>query len=160
MPPSEATTLQRPVLLGLFAGVTLALRIATGVHEEQHPVTIDLVSWAPLEGAEAEAKRNGLAVLYVFGAKWCEPCKELHKRVFAEPMVASNLNRRFVIVQVDADSTQPESVALKQQYEVKALPTLVVVPTDPRFKSGPVRLEGFTSESLVTSFLSRAPTIP
>ena len=165
MPPSESTgasTREPPrVLIGL-AGALLLARIGAGVWEADHPIVHDLVSWKPLAVAEALAAPEKKAVLYVFGASWCEPCRRLERELFDDPKISNSINRRFVPVHIDVD-LQADDVqvkGLREQHQVNGLPTLLAVPTDPKQVRGPQKHVGYQNADEVRRFLELAPTIP
>lgn len=165
MPPNESAPCStRPMpwaLLGVCA-VLLAARIAAGVNEARHPVVHDLVRWHSLTTAEDEARPGKKAVLYVFGATWCEPCKRMEKDLFDDPRVSETFNRRFIPVHIDVDAQaeDPKVQALRATYGVQSLPTLVAVPTDPKHKQGPTWHAGDQNAAEILAFLQAAPTIP
>lgn len=54
---------------------------------------------------------------------WCGPCKQLDAQVFTNPLVAEYFNSTFINVKIDME--KGEGIDLKNQYEVKAFPTLL-----------------------------------
>jgi thiol:disulfide interchange protein len=140
MPPDEGaparagSTRARPTLLLIAAAALLATRVAIGVHEERHPASVrDLVSWQPIEGAEARAGREHRPVLYDFTAEWCVPCQTLQREVFGDPQAAREIERGFVPVRVldrarEEGHNSPVVDSLQRRFDVRAFPTLVIVP--------------------------------
>ncbi|HEY9788424.1 MAG TPA: alpha/beta fold hydrolase [Candidatus Obscuribacterales bacterium] len=73
-------------------------------------------------GLAAGAEAQGVAKVYIFSAKWCEPCKDL------EPIINEAKRRfgtriEFVTVDVDDPSNEP----LVEKYNVSPIPTIVFV---------------------------------
>jgi thiol:disulfide interchange protein DsbD len=97
-----------------------------------------LVSWiqipkGALEWFESESDALNLAnktsrpVIIDFGAAWCAACQELSVHTFADDGVRREASR-FVAVKVDAtDDENPEFKALEKKYQVKGLPTVVLL---------------------------------
>jgi thiol:disulfide interchange protein len=112
-----------------------------------------LVKWRAIEGAVAAAAAEHKPILYDFSATWCGPCKEMEKKVFADGDAAKLINGRFVPVRVDDDDKSAAAAALREQYDVAALPTLLVV-HDP--KGEPRRHEGFNYKGETVAFLKGA----
>jgi len=73
-------------------------------------------------GLAAGAEAQGVAKVYIFSAKWCEPCKDL------EPIINEAKRRfgnriEFVTVDVDDPSNEP----LVEKFNVSPIPTIVFV---------------------------------
>jgi protein disulfide-isomerase len=82
---------------------------------------------AALEHGIGEARSEGKYVLIVFGANWCEDCRDLDKamRGTSAPLIAS----RFVVVKVDVGNFN-RNLELAQRYGnpiAKGIPAAVVV---------------------------------
>jgi len=73
------------------------------------------------EEALAASARNNKSVLVVFGAKWCNPCKQLDFEIKNNPSIKAELNS-FNMVHIDID----DSPALARKYEVGSVPKIVV----------------------------------
>jgi thiol:disulfide interchange protein DsbD len=79
-----------------------------------------------LQQARAKAISEHRPLLVDFTAAWCAACKELDKRTFANPNVASEAGR-FVAVKVDAtDDEDPKVEATLAEFKVLGLPTVIV----------------------------------
>lgn len=80
-----------------------------------------------LEQALTEAGKRNAPVLLDFHAPWCYSCYYMKKNVLTGPEW-QKLERETVVLDVDADS--PEGAALKERFQVKALPSYVVLNSD------------------------------
>lgn len=77
--------------------------------------------------------------LLKFSAGWCNPCKMLSKTM-------SNLDLGIKIVEIDID----EQLDLVSQYQIRSVPTLVLVQDDIEIK----RQTGAMTASQLTSFVN------
>ena len=75
--------------------------------------------------AKQQAKTERKLQLLEFVADWCLPCKHMDQTTFKDPMVMEYLKENFVSVKVDID--QFDGFALKQEFSVKYLPTIIVL---------------------------------
>src|SRR5262245_43492523 len=140
MPPDEAgragSTRARPTWLLIAAAALFVARVGTGLYEERHPPsTPDLVSWQPIEGAEARALQEHRAVLYDFTAEWCPPCRLMQQEVFSDAEAAREIDHLYVPVRVlDRQREEGHNPALvdslQKRYKVDSFPTLVIVPAN------------------------------
>jgi hypothetical protein len=125
-----------PVTLLAIAGALLAARVTLGIVEHVRPVERpDLVEWRDPGAGEAEARVHGKLVLYCFTDERSDPCRQLSREVFGDPMAATSINEHFIPVRVldskRAGGHNPPGVeALEARFGVKQLPTLVVVSPD------------------------------
>lgn len=76
--------------------------------------------------AAKDAKQSGRPLLIHFGATWCPPCRQMEKDVLHHSDVRDLLSRNFVAVMIDSDQ-HPELI---QQFDIKSLPTDVVIAPD------------------------------
>lgn len=111
------------------------------------PLELPFAAYDP--SALAEAKQGGKPLLVDFSAAWCLPCHELDLKTFSDPRVRRAL-KGWVLLK--ADLTQYGSApveALKKQYGIMGVPTLVFVGRDGMEKKD-LRAVGFvTPEELL-----------
>jgi len=110
-------------LIGLF------YLLGAGVAASAAPLPYDPAAnaHAALDAAVAEAKSEGKYVLVVFGANWCEDCRELDKAMRGSS--APLLDSRFVVVKIDVGNFN-RNLDLAQRYGnpiAKGIPAAVVV---------------------------------
>lgn len=79
---------------------------------------------ANLDEALAEAGKRNAPVLLDFHAPWCYSCYYMKKNVL-NGRDWDRVERETVVLEVDADS--PEGAALRERFQVKALPSYVVL---------------------------------
>ncbi len=127
------------VLIVLFG--VLVLR--SGTPENQ-------VDWTVGAPALAEAGEPNKPVLLYFTADWCGPCQAMKKQVWPEDRVATAVNTSTLPVYVDVDD--PNNAPLSQGYEVRAIPTFILI------DRGRVltRLEGYLNADQVIALATAA----
>lgn len=81
---------------------------------------------ATIEREYASAKANEQALLVLFSADWCSPCKML-KKMLRESTRARAVLDDVRIVEVDVDLWRPEAHELFDGIELKRLPVIVQV---------------------------------
>jgi thioredoxin-like negative regulator of GroEL len=91
-------------------------------------------------------------VLLEVGAVWCPPCNLLAAEVFDNPAHRDTL-APFVLAQVDADD--PSSFAVKDRYDVRGYPTLLVLRPDGTEVD---RVVGYWAEEDAVAWIARAAT--
>jgi thiol:disulfide interchange protein DsbD len=103
-----------------------------------------------LEQAAAQSR----PVLLDFYADWCIPCKELDKLTFSEPEIVE-MSRKFVMLKVDLTSSKsPVTDRLKKKYQIKGMPTLVLLnPDGSEAKSQ--RIVGFVKKDKLLSHMEQ-----
>jgi thioredoxin-related protein len=82
-------------------------------------------------------RENKLMLLDFTGSDWCGWCKKLDAETFSQPGFIDYAGKNLVLVEVDFPKQKPQSAevkeankALKEKYDVKGFPTLVVLKPD------------------------------
>ncbi|MEM1244623.1 MAG: protein-disulfide reductase DsbD [Pseudomonadota bacterium] len=70
------------------------------------------------------AKKQQKFVLLDFYADWCVSCKQMDRRIFANPQVQTKLSK-FYLIRANITANSPQNKALSQQFNVIAPPTIV-----------------------------------
>jgi protein disulfide-isomerase len=114
--------------------------------------------WREIAEGEAEAKKTGKPALYFFTAEWCGPCHTIEKEVFADPKVASAIEKRYVPIFCldtfrEQRSNPPGFDDVARRYGLRGFPTLVVA--RPGSKQG-IRLSGWGGVEETREFLNVA----
>jgi thiol:disulfide interchange protein DsbD len=82
------------------------------------------LAWQPYRASTvALALASDQPVVLDFYATWCLPCKELDEKTFSQPEVAARLTE-FARFKVDLTTSNPETDALRQKFEVVGVPTV------------------------------------
>ena len=80
--------------------------------------------------AFAKSKAEGRPIMIDFGAEWCAACKELEHETFPDKTVREEA-QRYVALRIDATDDENEQVnKLKDKYDVKGLPTVIMMDKD------------------------------
>ncbi len=121
-------------------GVLLILGAATLFQLWPKPVESYFQPYDPALLSRAQAA--GQPVLVDFSASWCIPCRQLELKTFIDPKVKAALSHWALL---KADLTQYSSgpvEALKKQYGIMGVPTLIFIGPDGREKQD-LRVIGF-----------------
>ena len=78
-----------------------------------------------LKAAKERAALEGKLVVIDFVASWCMPCRWMDESTYSHPDVIEYMERNTVPVKIDIDDF--DGYALKDQFNVKVLPTIVVL---------------------------------
>lgn len=143
--PTTAWFFASLLLAGLGLGaVHLSLKDGTGTQRARKALGVALaaiggvwlvayeppapaIAWvAPTADLSALARQHHQPVLVDFGATWCAACEELLRHTFSDPAVRQEA-RRFVSVRVDATESTPALDALQARYQVRGLPTVLLL---------------------------------
>lgn len=85
------------------------------------------IQWrSSLDAARADAQRTGKPMLLVFDASWCLYCDKMEAATLNDPVVATQINHRFIPVRLDL---QAESRAA-QVLEVDRVPCTIALSPD------------------------------
>jgi protein disulfide-isomerase len=120
----------------------------------------DLAWLTNLEKAQERAKADKKAVLINFtGSDWCGFCIKLDKDVFATKDFADYAQDNLVLVKADfprktqlPDDLKKANAKLKDRYEVKGFPTLVMVDGDGRLLGKKVGYGGGGAKAVIDEF--------
>jgi len=86
-----------------------------------------LLTWSKdLDGALKQARSEHKLVLVDVYATWCGWCRKLETDTFSDPMVAAYLNKRFVLVKLEADD-HGAGQEFATRNGVRGLPTIIVL---------------------------------
>lgn len=108
----------------------------------QEAANIEFVEGKTIEQVLEQAQLEGKPIFIDFYTTWCAPCKWLEQDVFSLPNIAGYYNENFINFKVNAEDF--DYVALAQEYEVGAYPTLLFLTQDGEFIR---KEEGTTSAS-------------
>lgn len=78
-----------------------------------------------LNAAKEKACLEKKLLILQFTAKWCQPCKVMDREVFADPAVRQFVDQHLVVYKVDVD--EPANRRLRNEYQISALPTTVLL---------------------------------
>lgn len=154
-----STDSQRAVPRWAFAvsGVLVAaFLLASLIPEDPHPVR-----WrTPAEAAGGAS--DGRPLLYDFTADWCVPCQRLDREVLRNHEMAEVINQHYLPVRVvdrqQEEGRNPAEVdALKDRFQVRAFPTLIVAAADGTVLG---RQEGYPGGLATKQFLLTTPAGP
>ncbi len=119
---NERTTFRR---LKWAVGVVALVGGAVMLYSEHRREPMPWESYQPEILAAAKAARQ--PVIIDFYADWCLPCHELERRTFSDPRVQHALrdHRKLKVDLTRIDA--PESQAIMRAYDVRGVPTVIVL---------------------------------
>lgn len=114
------------------------------------------IQWVPYSELKiGEAVGQGRPLLLDFYADWCIPCKELDKLTFSQPEVVE-MSRKFTMLKVDLTSSRNlEANRLKKKFQIKGVPTLVLLNPDGS-EAEDLRVVGFIKKEKLLSYMEKA----
>jgi thiol:disulfide interchange protein DsbD len=121
-----------------FGVVTIVLGLAVANNLRETGLSWEKYSDEKLEAARAQSR----PVMIDFYADWCIPCLELDRRTFTSPQV---IEAASGLVRLKVDLTRfdsPESEALRREYNIVGVPTIVFLKSDGEEASG-ARVVGY-----------------
>ena len=77
-----------------------------------------------LSTGKQQAAQEGKLYFIDFVASWCMPCRWMDETTFSDQQVSDYINANYIPIKVDIDDF--DGFALKQQYNIKLLPTILV----------------------------------
>lgn len=87
-------------------------------------------SFENINKLKSEAAKEGKLIFVDFYAHWCTPCQWMDKTTFSDEEIVHSLNNNFLTFKADIDS--PEGYELKEIFDIKYLPTLLILNADGR----------------------------
>jgi len=133
-----------------FVGLAL-LMAAPSLVGMVRPKPVDAVGWmADFTEAQAVTRKTGKPMILKFTADWCGPCRMLSREVFSDPQVGEFIRGAFVPVIVDVTDRHGAGQSIANQFQVDAIPTLVVVNADGQEQS---RKIGYMDKSALRGWL-------
>lgn len=78
-----------------------------------------------IQEAQSEISSSGKYALIYFTADWCMPCQILRESHFRDERVINQINNGYI--SVEADYSEIDHIEWYDRYEVRSLPTLLVI---------------------------------
>ena len=93
----------------------------------------EAVAWLPWSSAAFDrARSERKPVLLSIAATWCQWCREMDRTSYADPSIATYINKRFVPIRVDADQ-RPD---ISDRYNLGGWPTTAFLTPDGAILAG------------------------
>ena len=74
--------------------------------------------------ATTQASESGQPLILFFTGDWCVPCRIMKRNVWADPEVASLVNKDFIPLLIDVDTSQDKH--LLDRYNIRGTPITVI----------------------------------
>lgn len=75
-----------------------------------------------------KARTEGKLYVYDFVAPWCTPCKIMDETTFNDEVLADYISENYVFAKINIEDF--DGMALKEQYQIHCLPTILVFNQD------------------------------
>jgi thioredoxin-related protein len=113
--------------------IILLLFVATGLRAGDTKNSGTELKWKKLTTGLAEAKKSNKKVLLDVYTDWCKWCKKLDAEVYSETNISAYLQKKYVTIKLNAESTdsvtyqgKPSTEAeLAQAFGVTGYPTII-----------------------------------
>lgn len=110
------------------------------------------IQWIPYDkNMVSLAKSEHKPLIVDFYADWCNPCRALDRKVFADPEVLG-VSRQIMMVRVDLTSRHASQDEILRHYRIRGVPTILFINKDGS-EDLSLRIESYVDKS---GFLSRA----
>lgn len=100
--------------------IAIIFLISTSISAQEYDINFVKGSWKQVLQM---AKKQNKPIFVDCYTTWCGPCKTLAKDVFTQKEVADFFNQNFVCVSLDME--KGEAIKLKNDWKLKAFPTLM-----------------------------------
>ncbi|MGN7821014.1 thioredoxin fold domain-containing protein [Chitinophaga sp. 22536] len=68
----------------------------------------------------SESKNNQKIIFIDVYATWCGPCKQMDREVFSDDSIIGYLNKKFISIKIQSDSTLNDNTLVKNQYSLSS----------------------------------------
>lgn len=89
---------------------------------------IDFITGQSFLQVKEKARKSNKPIFLDFHAAWCGPCNIMDMEVFNDPNVATYMNANFINYKADVNTRIGNNLA--QKYDIKLLPTLIIISAD------------------------------
>lgn len=125
-----------------------------------HPKPAPQANWlTDLDDAlEQASKENKLVFADFTGSDWCRPCVAFHKNVLTQPDFLKYAQANLVLVEIDYPIRKPQPAelkktnqALKEKFQIKSWPTIIVLSTEGRILHREEGYEGGPAQQYIAN---------
>ena len=100
-----------------FVIATAALLLLSGIAETAHAGEKSKLQWFSFEKGMAEAKKTNKKLLVDVYTDWCGWCKRMDAETYANSVVSGYLGEKYVVVKLNAESSDKQSYKGRQYTE-------------------------------------------